>query len=242
MNRSDLPRVATELAELGQLLGRKAAMPGRDRPITVAEAALDVARSYQPGQQAARLEPSRGRRLEAVAWGDGTIELVEVPHDPAGEAAIALDTTLDLPDRWLDVMAELAPVVVRARRLLDQLIPVQPNSRPGRCGECGAPRLVLRGASKPEDGVALVLDGWCPSCYRDDHYLTPITTDKRGNRYYADRCRWCGGFRARHKTEPPLEVIQAHHLGRVTTELVTRALRKAKTDTPTGKAKKKRRK
>lgn len=242
MNRSDLPRVATSLVELGQLLGRKAAISGHDRPITVVQAALDAARAFQPGQRAARLEPSRGRRLEEIEWPEGTIELVDVPNDPAGEAAVTPDATLALPDELLDLMGRLDRDVDRARKLLDQLIPVQPNSRPGRCGECGAPRLVLRGAAKPQDDAALVLDGWCPSCYRDDHYLKPIDTDRRGNRYYTDRCRWCGGFRARHKTDPPLEVVRAHHLGRVTTALVAQALRKAKTDPPAAKTKKKRKK
>lgn len=243
MNRSDIPRVAAAVAELGQLLGRQAVIAGHNRPITVAEAALEAARAYQPGQRAGRLEPSHGRRLEEVRWDDdGTLELVEIPNDPVGEAATADDPTLTLPDRWLDLLAELDAKVAAVRQAFDGLIPLQPNSRPGRCSECGAPRLVLRAAAKPQDDAALALDGWCPSCYRDDRYLKPIDTDKRGNRYYSDRCRWCGGFRARHDIDPPLDVVRAHHLGRVSTTLVDRSLRKAKADTPASKRKKKRRK
>ncbi len=242
MNSADLPRVAQALAELGQLLGRKAVIAGHAERISVAEAALDAARSFQPGQRAARMEPSRGPRLEEVDWGDGTVELVDVPNDPAGETAVGLDTTLDLPDRWLDLMAGLDRATGDARRLLDVLLPPQPGMRPSTCTECGAPRLVPAAKDKRSTGADVALEGWCRSCYRDGKRLQPIETDRRGNRYYRDLCRWCGGFRARHKMDPPLDLLEQHHrYGRVTTSQVAAALAKAKRDAP-GPAKKRKRK
>jgi hypothetical protein len=241
VKRSDLPRVAQALAELGQVLGRQAVIPGRAGQLTVAEVALDAARGYQPGQQAARLEPSHGRRMEEVHWTDGTSELVDVPHDPAGEAAVALDTTLDLPERWLDLMAELDTIVARARKLLDVLLPPQPNTQPSLCGECGAPRLVPAARDKRQTELDVATEGWCRSCYRDDQRLEPIDTDRRGNRIYKDVCRWCGRFRREHEMDPPLEIVRYHHrYGRVPAHLVDKAVTKAKRAAPTTTRKKKR--
>ena len=52
----------------------------------------------------------------------------------------------------------------------------------------------------------LVADGWCPSCFRDDRYLEPITPGR-----YRDRCRRCGDFRAATGKDPSVDELRIMH-------------------------------
>ena len=227
MRPSELPHAVAALVELGQILGRHADAGGETRGRTVAEAALAAARSYQPGQAASRLQPSRGRHVEPVRWGDGTIEVVDVPgHDPTGEAAIAQDPTIDMPDRWLGALADLDRAAARVRRLVDVLLPPQPGTQPAQCETCGAPTHRPRKRDRRATGLDVAIEGWCRSCYRDDQRLVPIDTDRRGSRHYNDVCSWCGRFRVAHRQLPPVAVVRHRHVhgGRVPTSVVDQAL------------------
>jgi hypothetical protein len=62
--------------------------------------------------------------------------------------------------------------------------------------------------------VQLVADGWCPSCFRDDQHLSPISIrPSTGEPYYRDRCRPCGEWKAANREDPPLEVLRTRHRG-----------------------------
>lgn len=52
----------------------------------------------------------------------------------------------------------------------------------------------------------LVADGWCPSCFRDNRYLEPITPGR-----YRDRCRRCGDFRAASGKDPSVDELRIMH-------------------------------
>lgn len=52
----------------------------------------------------------------------------------------------------------------------------------------------------------LIADGWCPSCFRDDGYLEPITPNR-----YRDRCRRCGDFRAASGKDPSVDELRIMH-------------------------------
>jgi hypothetical protein len=241
---SEVPHAVAALVELGQILGRHADAGGTTRGITVAEAALAAAHSYQPGQAAARYPRGHGRHVEPVRWPDGTIEVVDVPgHDPTGETAIAHDPTTDLADQWLTALHDLDLATARVRRLIDVLLPPQPGTQPAQCDTCGAPTHQPRRRDRRATGLDVAIDGWCRSCYRDDQRLTPIDTDRRGHRRYHDVCAWCGRFRAEHKQLPPVTVIRYRHVhgGRVPTSIVDQALaeaRRSKRDRSTQKRRK----
>lgn len=230
MRPSEIPHAVTALVELGQILGRHADAGGDTRGHTVAEAALAAARDYQPGQAAARLEPSRGRRVEPIHYHDGTTELVDVPgHDPTGEAAIANDPTIDMPDRWLGALDDLDRATARVRRLVDVLLPPQPGTQLVQCETCGAPTHRPRKRDRRATELDVAIEGWCRSCYRDDQRLVPIDTDRRGSRHYNDVCSWCGRFRVAHRQLPPVAVIRYRHVhGRVPTSVVAQALAEEK--------------
>lgn len=75
----------------------------------------------------------------------------------------------------------------------------------------------------------LVVDGWCGSCARDtsatdEPHLQAVAAGR-----YADRCRFCGDFRAEHKQDPPLQLLKAKHKAdregkRLSTKVVDAAL------------------
>jgi len=241
VNRSDLPAVARTLAELGQLLARPTTTARGT--VTVAEAALDAAREFAPGQQAARLEPAGGRRTEEIVWPEGETERVDLPQDPAGELAIAGDPTLHLAGDYLELMRQADEVARRLKHTVDGLLPPQPGTLTAACGECGTPRLVTKRGNEKRTSADLALEGWCRSCYRDGQRHEPITTDRRGNRYYRDVCKWCGGFKAKHGIDPPLELLEyRHRYGRLPTRELDRVMAKAKSAAPRSKTKRKRRK
>ncbi len=54
--------------------------------------------------------------------------------------------------------------------------------------------------------VELAADGWCPSCYRDDRYLSLIAKGR-----YSDRCRPCGEFRAAARRDPTVDELRVMH-------------------------------
>lgn len=49
-------------------------------------------------------------------------------------------------------------------------------------------------------------DGFCRSCWRDDHYLKPTATGR-----YRDHCRWCGDWLATEGQPPPIEALRIVH-------------------------------
>jgi hypothetical protein len=64
--------------------------------------------------------------------------------------------------------------------------------------------------------------GFCGSCWRVQE-RRDIQTRPTGERYYADRCRWCGSFRSRRGEDPPLALLRIYHdRGRVTIAEETR--------------------
>lgn len=91
----------------------------------------------------------------------------------------------------------------------------------------------------PVTPAEVAIEGWCASCWRDDQTLEPIEKDRHGLRYYRDYCRWCGAFKAKHDTEPPLALLKRRHAGqRISEDDIRDALKAERRP----KSKKKRRK
>jgi hypothetical protein len=68
--------------------------------------------------------------------------------------------------------------------------------------------------------------------------MVPIEKDRHDLRFYRDYCRWCGAFKAQHKIEPPLPLLELRHAGRRITEAdVAKAMKDAKPKKRKGKKK-----
>lgn len=52
----------------------------------------------------------------------------------------------------------------------------------------------------------LIADGWCPSCFRDNHHFSALAAGR-----YSDRCRPCGEYRARENQDPPMDALRIMH-------------------------------
>lgn len=62
----------------------------------------------------------------------------------------------------------------------------------------------------------IAANGWCESCWRDDHRLVEIETRSDGAPYYRGLCRWCGGWKHEVGHLPSVEQVRQHHTtGRV---------------------------
>lgn len=69
----------------------------------------------------------------------------------------------------------------------------------------------------------LIADGWCPSCFRDGHHLTPLAAGR-----YSDRCRACGEHRSANDRDPSIEELRIMHAkGKRLRQRVQEALRTA---------------
>jgi hypothetical protein len=91
----------------------------------------------------------------------------------------------------------------------------------------------------PDDEVGTT---WCRSCWKDNKTCTPITTRlSTGQRYYRDRCRWCGDMTKTIGGEPPTWLVAKHLRGeRITTGHVDQAKKAVALTKKTKKAKKRR--
>lgn len=77
--------------------------------------------------------------------------------------------------------------------------------------------------------------GCCASCFRDDKNLVEIELQRREGKpdvpFYKDRCRFCGGWKAKHGQDPPVWVLKKrriHGPRSITTADETRALAETK--------------
>jgi hypothetical protein len=62
----------------------------------------------------------------------------------------------------------------------------------------------------------------CRSCARTEGHNGPRFVEV----HYKDRCRWCYDFNRVYKTDPPVELVEAHHAGkRITERMVLVSLR-----------------
>lgn len=150
----------------------------------------------QAGPRSANLEPHRGDRYEIVQTVEGPMRARIPTNDPTGEASLEPDVATVAATR-LDKLLNQADNVMRdLLAMQDEWLPKQ-------------------GADKPtEEGPG---EDWCRSCWRDNKHCEPAC-DR-----YAGLCRWCGDFRAVHKTDPPMPILRARHRGeRITTAMVDR--------------------
>ena len=217
VERDDIPAIATLLVALGARLGQETTRDGRKMPM--GEAAWYASLEYQPGPRAANTDPGGGNRWEDAT--DGSGEKWPVPSDATGETAITHDPTSLTHARYRALLGWMQDNGDDLRRLLSTLLPPQPNTKVINCDGCGSPKAI--DIRKPRDLTEIAAAGWCKSCYRDDKHLRQIETRPDGVRFYADYCRWCGGFKADHKTEPPIEVLRVRHRdGQVPTAVIER--------------------
>lgn len=168
------------------------------------ETAWSTMEGWEDGPRAANSDPKGGNRVDD----DGIpISL----NDTTGDAAV--EGTL---------MVQEAPASLRFERLLEDL-----------SLDSGALVDLLRAATprmpKPDRqqvlDAGLITDGWCTSCFRDNGHLHPIALTAAGVPFYRGLCRWCGEFKAKNGTLPPLELLIPHHEGRrVTVPMVQRAM------------------
>jgi hypothetical protein len=220
IQRSDLGRIADLLVDVGQRLCQTTSRDNREMP--VAEAAWLAALDFRPGSRAQHFDPDGKGGWRYDDEGE------PIPADPVGEAGITSDPTRLLHVRYRTLLGWLEDNAADLRDLVAQLVPAQPNTRVGKCGECGAPKPVAA-KHRPKDlvGADVAAAGWCKSCYRDGQYMQPIETNRDGLRYYKDHCRWCGSFKAEWGIEPPVPLLELRHrYGRVTTAQVEQHLPK----------------
>lgn len=194
----DLPKLAELLIETGQRLAAHG------------EQAWQASQDYAPGPRAAHSDADGhgGNRWDE----DDDGQVWPVPADPTGEQAARSDATSMLHAGLRVRLGLVERYVDEVRHLLLDLVPNQPNVRLTNCGECGGPKPTLKSPSQVKTAVDVVAEGWCRSCYRLDKRLEPIETDSQLRRYYREHCRWCGGFRAEHGCEPPLELLRRRHI------------------------------
>jgi len=123
--------------------------------------------------------------------------------DPTGDAATSPDPAAAAARKIDGTLVQLAAL---ARVLVVEITAWAPPSNE---------------MQHPDPSATTAPDGWCASCWRDDHAHQPITV--RGVTsipYYAGVCQWCGDFRARYKSLPPLAILRLRHQGRRITETV----------------------
>ena len=140
--------------------------------------------------------------------GSGEAASDDVIEDRIGDATAA---------RYHDEVQALARRILadlqRWQKIASIVLPPQPRKLQGR------------------DMLAaqVAAEGWCVSCWRDEQTLVPIPVKasgpQKGQPYYTDLCRFCGGWKGEHGQVPPIDILQRHHDGR-------RITRKA---APTGK-------
>lgn len=78
----------------------------------------------------------------------------------------------------------------------------------------------------PDPSSATAPDGWCTSCWRNDHKHEPISTH-----YAGTLCRFCAVFKKGHDERlPPIAILELHHQGRnITQQVIDRHLRRLPT-------------
>jgi hypothetical protein len=143
-------------------------------------------------------------------------ERMQTDPTPQGEyeGVERIQSDLEAEDRAGDAAAarykhELRTLASRLRNDLGRLVQIDET--------------VVRAQPKKLLGRDMLLaqvaaEGWCVSCWRDDQHLVPIekraSGPQKGSPYYRDLCRFCGGWKAEHGQEPPLDVLQRRHDGR----------------------------
>lgn len=211
IGRSEIPRLAELLVEVGQRLGSTVTREGR--PMAGGEAAWFAAQEFEPGPRAHTTDPGGGNRWERD---EATDEVFPVATDTTGDTAVRRDPTALAFVRYRALLGQLEDLGHEVRDLLGQLLRPQPNTRVEACSTCGTPRPVISKRRQDVEANDVVKAGWCGSCYRDDKYLQPIQTRPSGEPYYRTYCRWCGGFKADWGIEPPRPLLALFHTyGRV---------------------------
>jgi hypothetical protein len=146
---------------------------------------------------------------EPIEHVDGTVEVVPIPADRTGEAALESDPLAEDHDRLVATVNAIADAADDIIRLVRKAVPT--------------PLAVLR----PDDMTPAQVSaaGWCVSCWTDGTYHEPVAMRPNGHRRYRDLCLFCGEFAAAHDgVRPPLELLQARHRGeRITAAMIDRA-------------------
>lgn len=126
--------------------------------------------------------------------------------DPTGDAATQPDPAAKA-ERKID--RRITALALQAAVLAAELHQWQPTSTD---------------MQHPDPTSAVAPDGWCTSCWRNDHQHEPITRRHDGTPYYAGLCQWCGEFRANHAGQlPALAILRHRHQGgRITQTLIDR--------------------
>lgn len=189
--------------------------------------ALHSTHSWKVGPSSANLQPHGSWRYEPID-DDHPDDLVPVPSDDTGEAAIA-------PDPLEGEHARLQQIMVRITSDANELVHLLRKAVPN-------PVTALR----PDDLTPAQVSaaGWCTSCWQDGTYHEPVAMRPNGERRYRDSCLWCGEFMAAHGgIKPPLELIEARHRGqRITAPMVDAALTRIAQEEKARKAERKKNK
>lgn len=122
-------------------------------------------------------------------------------------------------DEWRADLDTIDDLVQSLLRRIDVACPPHPDEVKNR----------RTGDLDPVTAADVAAAGWCASCWRNDQQMVPIEKDRHSMRFYRDYCRWCGGFKAQHKIEPPVALLELRHAGRRITEAdVAKAMKDAK--------------
>lgn len=185
----DKPRVPTPVDHQA----RGPVAPAKLRPVdpdTITDALTEALRVWRP------LGESTIDRF--AAWQQP--RLPDTGERGGGDGgAAAIDTIKDRIENSQAnrYAAELAALTSRLRTDLARLTTLVQIAHPDQ------PR-VLRHSDMT--AAQLIADGWCPSCFRDNRYLEPITPGR-----YRDRCRRCGDFRAASGKDPSVDELRIMH-------------------------------
>lgn len=191
---------------------------------------------WSAGPASPNLDPTRQNRSEALQMvPGGPKEVMPVPNDPTGEAAIEEDEQRRKQDRLLHLIRIMDDTGYQLRLILREAAPQ-------------ATGMVL---GEPDTPAQVSAAGWCISCHRDGEYCEPVAVRPDGSRRYRDFCNWCGEMTAQRNklaesalealssqerkkarkrmaasdSMPPIELVKARHEGvRITQGMVERAI------------------
>lgn len=174
-------------------------------------------RARSEGAEADRTTRSWADTIRAASYGDekgtnrwevdaATGNVVPVPQDPTGDAAVDPDEVAQMNAQLHKAMRSLHRAAADYENILDQASH-DPMKRP----------------HKPD--TQLDEDRWCRSCKADRGHLEPVAVHPDGRIRYNGECRWCHDFKAEYGRYPTPTLLRRHHAGlRISEAHVTAAL------------------